>query len=106
MGAYDIHVQLDAQAGSSGRNDKAVFKNERLFEDRLVKRPLVCFLDQEIRGAGVDLYRGRCDYRASVHVGCDHGVVSFGDGSDLLRFEYTPALTDIHLDNLGCLLFD
>ena len=64
----------------------------------------VVFLNEEVRRARIDLHGCRGGDRADVHVRRDHGVVGFGDGRDLLRFEYSAALADVQLDDLRGLL--
>ena len=70
--------------GPVGRDDDTVLDHQRLLEDRLVQRPLVRFLDQEVRRASVDLNGGGCGHGPAVHVRRDHRVVRLGHAGDLL----------------------
>src|SRR3989304_6587086 len=87
-----VLVEFDPEAWSGGRDDVTPLKNQWLLEDRLVKRTLVCLLDEEVRRAGIDLDRSRSGYRTAVHVGSDHRVMSLRDARDPLRLGYPAAL--------------
>src|SRR5215468_1599828 len=103
MGAGDLLVELDAEAGLGGRDDAALLPADRLLQDLGVEAApgLDALEDEEIRAAGSEMDVGRALDRTAIEMRRDLRVVGLGHAGDLLRLEQAADAAERHLQDGG-----